>query len=171
MTTTEFTTPADTDLVALRRFAAPAEAVWAAYVEPDRVRRWLAQPHSPMIACEVDLQVEGRYRYAWSMPDGTAFGFVGLYLEIDAPHRLVSTEVFQPDVPTDGSASPTSEHPVEAAVNTLELTQEGGATTLSLTMRYPSRASRDAAMATGMTDGMAACFDALEALLREDDDT
>jgi uncharacterized protein YndB with AHSA1/START domain len=34
-------TPAGLDLVLTRRFAAPAEDVWASVVEPDRTARWL----------------------------------------------------------------------------------------------------------------------------------
>ncbi len=162
---TEFSTPGDTDIVAVRRFRAPAALVWAAHVEPEHVRRWMAQPDSPMLVCDIDLRVGGRYRYAWTMPDGSAFGFTGSYVEIDAPRRLVSTEAYQPVVPSDGSEPPASDEPVMAALNTLELAEDGGTTTLTLTMSYPSAEVREAVIASGMTGGLAACLDELDSLL------
>lgn len=165
--TTDVSTPGDTDIVAVRRFRAPAAAVWAAHVEPEHVRRWMALPDSPMLVCDIDLRVGGSYRYAWSMPDGSAFGFTGTYREIDAPHRLVSTEVYQPSVPADGGEPAASGDAPTEAVNTMELTEDAGTTTLRLTMRYPNSDVRDAVMASGMTGGMSACLDALESLLAQ----
>jgi uncharacterized protein YndB with AHSA1/START domain len=41
-----------------------------------------------------------------------------------------------------------------------------GQTTITLTVHYPSKEARDAAMKTGMTDGMSMTFDRLEEYLR-----
>lgn len=158
---TEFTTPNETDVVAVRRFAAPAALVWAAHTEPEHVRRWLGQPHSPMVDCEIDLRVGGRYRYTWSLPDGSSFGFSGTYVEIDPPRRLVSTEVYEPQA----GQAPSPDHPVAEAHNTMELVEDAGGTTLTRTMSYPSREVRDAVLATGMADGLGACLEELAALL------
>ncbi len=166
--TTEFSTPGETDVVAVRRFAAPAALVWRAHTEPEQVRQWLAQPHSPMIVCEIDLRVGGRYRYAWSLPDGSAFGFTGTYVEVVPPRRLVSTEVYLPHVPEAGVSGTVPDQPGVEALNTLELEERDGATTLTMTMRYPSREVRDQVLATGMADGMSACLDLLERLLVQD---
>lgn len=156
---TDFTTPGETDVVAVRTFAAPRARVWAAYTQPEHVRRWLALPHSPMLVCEIDLRVGGAYSYRWALPDGSSFGFSGTFLEIEAPARLVTTELYAPA----GDEPP----PVGYAVNTLELTEDGSRTVLRLLMRYPSRAVRDAVLASGMTGGLDTTLTNLEVLAQE----
>ena len=93
---TQFTTPGDTDIVAVREFAAPRAKVWAAYTRPEHLLQWLSSPDSPMEVCEVDLRVGGTYRYRWGLPTGESFGFSGEFLEVEAPSRLVSTEAYEP---------------------------------------------------------------------------
>jgi len=45
------------------------------------------------------------------------------------------------------------------------LTEQDGRTTITLTTLYPSKETRDAALATGMNKGVAISFDRLAALL------
>jgi len=51
-------------------------------------------------------------------------------------------------------------------LNTLLLSEEDGETTITLTVRYPSKEDRDAALKTGMKEGVSASFDRLAAYLR-----
>lgn len=76
----------------------------------------------------------------------------GEYREIAAPERLVSTESWGGDWPE--------------TVNTLVLTEAHGGTTMTVTVRYPSREARNRAIATGMKDGWAVSYDRLDAYLR-----
>lgn len=48
-----------------------------------------------------------------------------------------------------------------------ELTDKGAATTLTITQTYNSKEDRDGALASGMDEGMEACYQKLEALLGE----
>ena len=48
---------------------------------------------------------------------------------------------------------------------TAALTENRGVTTYTTTIRYQSKADRDAAISTGMTDGMEQSFAQLDALL------
>jgi uncharacterized protein YndB with AHSA1/START domain len=50
-------------------------------------------------------------------------------------------------------------------VNTLVLTESGGQTTMTLTLTYPSREARDAALKTGMKGGMDQSYARLDILL------
>jgi uncharacterized protein YndB with AHSA1/START domain len=50
-------------------------------------------------------------------------------------------------------------------VNTVVLTEAEGRTTAALTIAYPSREARDAALKTGMTDGSERSFARLDNLL------
>jgi uncharacterized protein YndB with AHSA1/START domain len=51
-------------------------------------------------------------------------------------------------------------------VNTTVFTESEGRTTITLTIAYPSREARDAAIQTGMKGGMDQSYDRLEVLLR-----
>jgi uncharacterized protein YndB with AHSA1/START domain len=74
----------------------------------------------------------------------------GVYLEVDVPTRVVFTERFE-DNPE--------------SVNILELSEEDGRTTMTMTMRYASEEIRDIVLATGMTGGMGTSYDRLAAML------
>jgi len=146
-----WTTPSDREIVSTRVFAAPRRLVFAAFTDPAHVPNWLLGPDGwTMPICEIDLRVGGAWRYVWRNPgDGREFGMQGVYREIDAPAKVVNTEVFE------GSE----------AVNTLELTEQDGHTLMVHTMVMPSKEARDAALATGMTDGADTSYDRLEGYL------
>lgn len=157
---TLFTTPGDTDIVAVRTFAAPRRKVWAAYTRPEHLQQWLSTPEWPMTQCEVDLRVGGNYRYRWGNATGDSFGFSGEFLEVEAPARLVCTEVYEtaPSASADAPYGPPT-------VVTLTLEESSGQTTLTLLLRYPSREVRDAVFAGGMSSGLDRTLSQLEDLL------
>ena len=143
-----------------RTFDAPRSLVFDAHTKPELVRRWLLGPPGwSMPVCEIDLRVGGRYRYEWASADQQGFGMGGVFREIEAPERLVSTERFDDGTPgfENGSAG--------EAIDTMVLTERDGRTEMVLTILSPSKEARDAALATGMTDGMAASYDRLAEVL------
>ena len=142
------------EVVMTRSFDAPRELVFDAFTVPDLVRRWLlGPPGMTMPVCEIDLKVGGRFRYVWRNSEGIDMGMGGVFREIAPPERIVHTELFDEDW-TGG----------EALVPTL-FTEEGGRTTVTMTVLYSSREARDAALKTGMADGVAASYDRLDELL------
>jgi uncharacterized protein YndB with AHSA1/START domain len=155
--TIDVTTPSDREIRVTRVFDAPRSLVFDCHTQPELVRRWLTGPPGwTMPVCEIDLRVGGQYRYVWrNDADGSEFGFVGEYREVASPHRIVHTERFDG---TDGGQA-------GDALCTLVLTEEGGRTTLTQTMRFPTPESRDQALQSGMTDGMGASYDRLEELM------
>ena len=76
-----------------RRFAAPRDAVFDAWTNPDVLREWwAAQPTWDTPTADVDLREGGRYRLAMRDPDsGETHTLVGEYREIRRPERLVYT--------------------------------------------------------------------------------
>ena len=153
MATTEFSTPSDLEFVATRVFDAPQKLVWEAHTDPRHVPQWMLGPEGwTMPVCEIDLRPGGAWHFVWRREDGTEMEMRGEYREVSPYDRLVNTESWGPEWPE--------------TVNTLLLTESDGNTTITSTMRFPSREARDAAMATGMTDGMTVSFDRLADLLR-----
>jgi uncharacterized protein YndB with AHSA1/START domain len=147
--------PGERDIVITRRFDAPRQMVFEAHTRPDLVSRWLLGPPGwTMPVCEIDLRIGGSYHYVWrNDTNGRQFGMGGVFREIAAPARLVTTEKFDE-----------SPYPGEA-VNTLVLTEQGGQTLLTLTSVYPSREIRDIALKSGMEKGVGPSYDRLEALV------
>ncbi len=80
-------------------------------------------------------------------------GMGGTFVEVTPPSRIVHVEIF--DVDWTGG---------ETRVTT-ELTEAGGVTTMTMTVRYSSEAAREAALTTGMTSRMEMSYARLDALL------
>jgi uncharacterized protein YndB with AHSA1/START domain len=146
----EVTLPSDREVRVTRTFNAPRTLVWDAHTKPELVKKWmLGPPGWTMPVCEMDVRPGGKYRWRWrSDEDGKEFGFYGTFLEVKAPARIVHDEYYDPgDV---GGAMPSN----DPAHITLELSESGGVTTIVNVMRFVSKEARDAAVSTGMTDGM-----------------
>ena len=151
----QVTLPSDCEILVTRELAAPRALVYDAHTKPEMVKRWLYGPDGwSMPLCEIDLRVGGRYRYLWRQLDGAIeFAASGKYLEIVPGEKIVSTEAFE---------GPMN---MGEAVNTLTLTERNGKTLVTLLMRYPTKAIRDAAIETGMNDGIEMGYARLEPMI------
>jgi uncharacterized protein YndB with AHSA1/START domain len=144
----------DREIVMTRVFDAPRSLVFDAYTKPELLKRWLGVFGGySMPICEVDLRVGGTYRFVWRGPDGAEMGVRGVYREVVRPERLVHTEKFDE-----------AWYPGESLITTL-LAEQGGKTTLTVTMRYESREARDAVLKSPMEGGVAQSYDKLAELL------
>src|SRR3712207_1697135 len=88
------TLPSDREILITRRFDAPAALLFNAWTTPELVRRWWGFDTSEWLVCEIDLREGGSWRYVTREADGTEVAFHGEYRTIEAPHRIVTTEVF-----------------------------------------------------------------------------
>ena len=158
----QVTMPSDREVAVTRTFDAPRSLVWDAYTKPELTRRWMLGPQGwSMPVCDMDVRPGGKFRWRWrSDEDGKEFGFHGEYQEVKAPSRLVNTETYDP-----GDIGGTMGD--EAALITTTFTEEDGMTTMTSVMDFGSKKSRDAAMATGMTDGMEMSYGLLDDVLVE----
>jgi uncharacterized protein YndB with AHSA1/START domain len=157
----QVTLPSDREVKVLRSFRAPRALVYRAYTEPELVRRWLGSPGWSMPVCDMDVKVGGRFQWRWrSDADGSEFGFSGTYREVQPPSKIVHTEAYEPGTVGGG-------YPDKDAIVTITFAEEGGMTTLSTLIDYGSKEARDAAVATGMTDGMEQSYQLLDRVLGE----
>ncbi len=144
--------PSDNEILITRIFDAPLPLVWETLTLPRHLVRWWGPEFCPLVSCEIDLRIGGGWRYVSRDNDGTEFAFYGVYRDIEAPVRIVSTEVFE-GFPDAGS------------VNTMTLTSAGGITTLQTLVVHESKANRDGHIASGMEPGMQSTFNRLDDLL------
>jgi uncharacterized protein YndB with AHSA1/START domain len=148
------TAPTDREIVMTRAFDAPRNLVFDAWTKPELLKQWLGVRGGwTFPVCEIDLKVGGRYRFVWRKPGQPDMGMGGVYREIEAPERLVSTEVFDQ-----------AWYPGEA-LNTMVLTDIGGKTVVTLTTRYESKQARDGVLDSGATKGIAESYDQLDEIL------
>lgn len=147
--------PNDTDILVVRSFDSPRALVWRCFNEPALVRRWLLGPDGwTMPECEIDLRVGGRFRYVWAHPDGRRMQASGEYHVVEPCDLIVHRERFDEDW-----GDP------EGSLVTTTFVEKHGCTVVAMTMSFPSQAKRDAATATGMTDGMEESYARLDAIL------
>jgi len=148
-------TPSDREVRFTRDFDAPRMLVFDAHTRPELIRRWLSgMPGWTMTVCEFDTRVGGTYRYTWKHEEsGAEMGMGGVVKDIAAPERIVATEKFDE-----------AWYPGEA-LDTSVFTEKAGRTTLTLTVLYDSKATRDAVVAGPAAEGLALGYDRLADLL------
>jgi uncharacterized protein YndB with AHSA1/START domain len=142
--------PSELDVLITREFDAPIALVFDVLTKPEHVSKWGATPPDRMTECSIDLRVGGSYHYVFVTQDGTECSFRGTYLEIEPPVRTVETWLFEGWPDAD-------------AVETIQLHESDGVTTLTMRLAFRDKAGRD-----HMTrfDGQQESFDAMEDTLK-----
>ena len=142
--------PSELEIVITREFDAPIALVFEVLTKPEHVSRWGATPPDRMTECSIDLRVGGSYHSSFVTEDGTVCSFRGTYLEVEPPTRTVETWLFEgwPDA---------------WAVETVDLHETDGVTTVTMNLAFRDQAGRD-----HMTkfDGQEDSWDKMEDYLR-----
>jgi uncharacterized protein YndB with AHSA1/START domain len=89
--------PTDDTAQLHRHLNAAAPLVYAAFADPELVRRWLTP--GPDVRLEVlryDFRVGGAYRFAYHVRDGTIMHVNGVFRRIEPPSRLVFSWNIEP---------------------------------------------------------------------------
>jgi uncharacterized protein YndB with AHSA1/START domain len=146
--------PGKTSFTTRRIVDAPRTLVFEAFTRCEHLKKWIGPGTLTMVSCENDLRAGGRYRWVFRGPDGKDVGFSGEFREIVRPARIVRTFVFEPI-------------PDAEALETLELTELDGTTTITTTTVHKTVENRDGHVGSGMEAGMAAGYARLEALLAD----
>jgi uncharacterized protein YndB with AHSA1/START domain len=142
--------PNELEILLTRKFEAPTALVFDVMTKPEHVRRWFAPFEDRVTACSIDLRVGGKYHIVFVTPDGTECSFRGTYLEVEPPTRTARTWLFEgwPDA---------------EAVETVELHETDGVTTMTNRLAFHDMAGRDN---MNKTDGFEDSLDKLEDYLR-----
>jgi uncharacterized protein YndB with AHSA1/START domain len=150
------TTPSDREIVITRLFNAPRPLVFEAMTKPEHIKRWwgMLEAGYSVPVCEVDLRVGGKWRFVNQLPNGDTVAFRGVYKEIEAPERLVFTEVMEP-------------YPEPGSMVTAVYTEQGDKTLMTVTCDYFTQEVRDMVLNSGMERGAAISYDRLEDVARE----
>jgi len=78
-------------LILTRTFKAPVERVYAAWTDPEKMRRWFAPGDMTVPDAEADVRVGGRYRVTMQGGECEFNVTGGVYREVIPNHRLVFT--------------------------------------------------------------------------------
>jgi uncharacterized protein YndB with AHSA1/START domain len=142
--------PNELEIDTTREFDAPLELVFDVLTKPEHVRNWFAPFTDRVTECSIDLRVGGTYHIVFVTEDGTECSFRGTYLEVEPPTRTVATWLFEGWPDAD-------------AVETAELHETDGVTTLTTKLAFRDQAGR-----AHMTrhDGQEDSFDKMEDYLR-----
>jgi len=132
---------------------APRRLVYDAYTNPEHLPHWMTGPDGwTMPVCEIDLRPGGTWHFVWRKADGAEMAMTGSYTEVVPLERVVSTEQWGPEWPE--------------TLNTVVFSDDAGKTRITTTILYPSKEARDAALASGMKEGVAQSYERLEAYLK-----
>jgi uncharacterized protein YndB with AHSA1/START domain len=142
--------PNDLEIVTTREFEAPLALVFDVLTKPEHVSKWFAPFTCKVTECSIDLRVGGTYHIVFVTEDGTECSFRGTYLEVEPPTRTVSTWLFEGWPDAD-------------AVETVDLREANGVTTLTTKLAFRDKAGRDHMT---RSDGQEDSFDKLEDYLR-----
>jgi uncharacterized protein YndB with AHSA1/START domain len=142
--------PNDLEIVITREFEAPIALVFDVMTKPEHVSKWFAPFTCEVTECSIDLRVGGNYHIVFVTEDGTECSFRGTYLEVEPPTRTVQTWLFEgwPDA---------------HAVESMDLREAGGVTTLTSKLAFRDKAGRDHMT---RSDGTEDSYDKLEDYLR-----
>jgi uncharacterized protein YndB with AHSA1/START domain len=144
------TLPSDHEITMTRVFDAPRELVFAAHTQAEHLKHWWGRGNP--LDIELDLRVGGRWRFVEHADDGNAYAFRGEFREIVPPEKIVQTFEFEG-------------MPGHIAVETLALTEVDGKTTVTSTTRFDTKEDRDGMLSSGMEEGAAQSYAALDTYL------
>jgi len=140
-------TPAsDPVIVISRSFDAPRALVYKCYTQPEHMVHFWGPHGSTTPVCEIDLRPGGLWRTVMRFASGHEYGYTSVYLEITPPERIVCR-----DAPEDWAGG-LEGLPPPMLHSTIALSEEGGRTTVTITVRCPTVEFRDEQVNRGFAE-------------------
>jgi len=143
--------PGTPQLVVSGEFLAPRDLLFRAYVDPDLLRQWLGPRRLTMTIDRFDPRDGGIWRFIHSGED-TDHGFHGVFHGDPSRERIVWT--FEPE-----------DFPGHVCLETITFGERGDVTVVRQNTVYQSVEDRDAAVASGMKEGINESMERLDELL------
>ncbi len=138
-----------------RTFAAPRQAVWDAWTQPEQFKQWYMPAPYSVTSAEFDVRPGGLLRVDTKSPDGAIMPLTGEYIVVEEPQKLVLT-----NSPLDADGNKLFE-----IQHTLLLTETDGQTTLDITSEVLSAGPNADQFLQGMEPGLKQAFDQLQGIL------
>ncbi len=154
----EVPTEDDLTIVLTRTFEAPRALMWKVMSEPEHIARWWgAKSVSKSLTVDKhEMRPGGAWRFISHGHDGTDYIFVGKFLEITPPEKVVQT--FGMEGMFEG----------KVIIETLTLEDLGNGRTLYRNVsKFESKEDRDGMLASGMEVGARETLNQLEEILVE----
>ena len=145
------TTPAERIIRLERIFDAPRDQVWRAWTEPELIAQWWGRGRKTVIEV-MEVRKGGHWHFVVEGKSGTQ-SLRGRYREVTPPSRFVWTTEW------DGM-------PGYVSIDTVELVDLGdGRTKIINTSQFLTDEEREAAMKSGMMEGVRDAYLALDRVL------
>ena len=79
-----------------RTLQAPIKLVWEAWSQPQHITNWWGPKGMETKVITHEFKVGGKWHYVMQMPDGQEFIAEGKYMEIEEPHKIITSANFRP---------------------------------------------------------------------------
>jgi uncharacterized protein YndB with AHSA1/START domain len=145
----------DREIVLTRVIDAPREQVFAAWTQPDQIRRWFSPEGFTNETHEIDIRPGGRWRFTYVAPDGKRWENRMVFLRIEEP-GLIEFE----------HGSDVDDDPARFRVTVTFDAQGNGKTVLTLRQLHPTAELRSVKIGFGAVEIGMTTLDKLERLLR-----
>ena len=129
------------ELVLTRVLDAPRELVFSAWINPEHLSAWFCPEGYTSETHEIDIRVDGRWRFTYVSPDGIRYENRVVFLNIDEPNSIE----FDHGPDEDDSAT-------RFRVLITFDEQSNGKTVLSLRQLHPTKAQRDGGLGFGAVE-------------------
>jgi len=153
------------DLVMERVVDVQPERVWAAWTQPEQLKKWFTPAPWATVDAEIDLRPGGIFRTVMRSPEGQEFPNIGCYLEVVPNRRLVWTNAllpgFRPALETPGDHCGAF-----AFTAVVSLAPEGQGTRYTALVIHGDKAGRDKHEQMGFREGWGKALDQLVAMAR-----
>ena len=156
------------DLVLERVVDVPPQLVWAAWTQPEHIKKWFTPAPWTTVECEIDLRPGGVFRTVMQSPEGQHFPNFGCYLEIVPPSasrngRLVWTDTLEAGFRPTRHAG----HLPFRMTAAITLAPQGKGTRYTATVMHKDKASRDQHEEMGFHTGWGQVLDQLVELMKK----
>lgn len=136
-----------------KTFNVPRQTVWDAWTDPEHIIQWWAPPGMKVTVVLHEFKPGGTWKYTMPMPDGSEFVSEGVYSEIVAPQKIVTSANFKPMT--------------EGVIMQMLLEEKDGKTEFTFSIIHPTEEYCRQQEQMGFYNGWGSAFKRLEKVLEE----